>query len=144
MEEFREILKDLIMETGMSLRQLEKESGVSAMQFSRYLRGAIPTIEVVLRIAKYFNCSVDCLFGLDSEKNTKKYTTYDFKIEGFVDRYCKLLKKNNITNYKFAQTSMFDESIIRHWRAGTTPRLDIVFVIAKDLGGSMDELIGRY
>ena len=39
---------------------------------------------------------------------------------------------------------MFDESIIRHWRAGTTPRLDIVFVIAKDLGGSMDELIGRY
>ena len=80
MEEFREILKDLIMETGMSLRQLEKESGVSAMQFSRYLRGAIPTIEVVLRIAKYFNCSVDFLFGLDSEKNTKKYTTLKLKV----------------------------------------------------------------
>lgn len=38
MEQFKENLKDLIDETNLSLRQLEKVNGVSAMQYSRYLR----------------------------------------------------------------------------------------------------------
>lgn len=144
MDEFKEILKDLINDTGLSLRQLSKESGVSAMQYSRYLRGSIPTINVILKIAKYFDCSVDYLFGLNDKKKSKNYKTYDYEISGFVDRYLKLLKDNNLTNFKFAKGTIFDESIIRHWKAGVTPRLDIIYIIAKDLGGSIDDLIGRY
>ena len=40
--------------------------------------------------------------------------------------------------------SNYDESIIRHWKVGSVPRLDIIYYIAKNLGGSIDELIGRY
>lgn len=54
MEQFRENLRDLIDDTNLSLRQLEKISGVSAMQYSRYLRNdTIPTIDVILKICKF-------------------------------------------------------------------------------------------
>lgn len=144
MEDFKDILSELVSNSGLSLRQLAKESGVSAIQYSRYLRGSIPTISVTMKIAKYFNCSLDYLFGLDEDKNKYKYKTWEFDISGFVDRYQKLLKSNNLTNFKFAKNSIFDESIIRHWKNGVTPRLDVVYYIAKELGGSIDKLLGRY
>lgn len=143
MEQFRENLRDLIDETGLSLRQLEKESGVSAMQYSRYLRDNIPTIDVVLRIAKYFDCSIDYLFGLDNTKNSNHYKTYEYNISKFLPRYMELLKANNITHYKFSKDQPFNESILRHWQAGRVPRLDIVYIIANYFGSSMDYLIGR-
>ena len=144
MNTFIDNLKDLIDETGLSLRQLAKKSGVSAMQYSRYLNGSIPTIDTTLRIAKYFNCSLDYLFGLSEDKNNKRYKTYNYDISSFLENYQKLLDENNISHYKFMKNSEYDESVIRHWKAGSIPRLDIIYYIAKNLGGSMDELIGRY
>ena len=144
MDLFRENLRDLIDDTNLSLRQLEKVSGVSAMQYSRYLRDSIPTIDVVLRIAKFFNCSIDFLFGLDNSRNMSQYKTYEYDISKFLPRYMKLLEENNITHYKFSLNQPFNESILRHWQAGRTPRLDIVYIIANYFGSSMDYLIGRY
>ena len=144
MEVFIENLRDLITETNKSLRQLAVESNVPAMQFSRYLNGSIPTIETTLKIAKYFECSLDYLFGLSNDKETNKYKTYDYDISKFLGNYDKLLKQNNITHYKFMKSSGYDESVIRHWKSGSIPRLDIIYSIAKNLGGSMDNLIGRY
>ncbi len=142
MEEFKEILKELIDETNLSLRQLGKLSSVSAVQYSRYLNGAVPTIDVVLKIAKYFNCTLDYLFGL-TDKRQGKFKSYNYNISKFVDNYKKLLSANKTTNYKFMKSANFDESILRHWQSGSKPRLDVVYYIAKNLGGSMDELIGR-
>ena len=144
MEVFVDNLKELIFETNKSLRQLAEESGVSAMRFSRYLKGFTPTIDVTLKIAKYFNCSLDYLFGLSEDKQTKKYKTFDYDINKFLGNYNKLLEENNITHFKFMKNSKFDESIIRHWKSGSIPRLDIVYYIARNLNGSIDNLIGRY
>ena len=144
MEVFIENLRDLMAETNKSLRQLAVVSGVPAMQYSRYLKGSIPTIETTLKIAKYFGCSLDYLFGLSNDKETGKYKTYDYDISKFLGNYDKLLKQNNLTHYKFMKSSGYDESIIRHWKSGSIPRLDIIYYIAKNLGSSMDNLIGRY
>ena len=144
MEVFIENLKELVFETGKSLRQLAEESDVSAMQYSRYLKGSIPTIDVTLKIAKYFDCSLDYLFGLYEDRKNKKYKTFDYDISKFLENYNKLLEENNITHYKFMKNSEYDESIIRHWKSGSIPRLDIVYYIAKNLNGSIDDLIGRY
>ena len=122
---------------------MAKESGVTATQYSRYLRGAIPTIGITLKIAEYFDCSLDYLFGLTDTKK-KNYKAYNYDISKFISNYKKLLNENNISNYKFLKDSIYDESIIRHWEAGSVPRLDVVYYIAKNLGGSIDELIGRY
>ena len=145
MEQFREILRDWIDDTNLSLRQLEKISGVSAMQYSRYLRNdTIPTIDVILKICKFFQCSIDYLFGLDTSKNSIRYKTYQYDLSKFIPRYLELLKENNISHFKFAETQPFNESILRHWQNGRTPRLDILYLIANHFGSSIDYLIGRY
>lgn len=144
MDIFIENLKDLIVTSNKSLRQLALESGVTAMQYSRYLKGSIPTIDVTMKIAKYFDCSLDYLFGLSNTMKSKKYTTYNYDTSQFLANYEKLLNQNNLTHYKFMKTIGYDESIIRHWKSGSIPRLDIIYYIAKNLGGSMDNLIGRY
>ena len=144
MEIFAENLKDLIAESGLSLRRLADKSGVAVMQYSRYLNGSIPTIDIVMKIAKFFDCSLDYLFGLSEDKNYKKFKTYNYDITKFLKNYQQLLAQNNISNYKFMKNSDFDESVIRHWKAGAIPRLDVIYYIAKNLGGSIDELIGRY
>ncbi len=64
MEKFVDILNDLIIDKGLSLRKLAEESHISANQYSKYLKGTIPTIPVAIRLADYFNHSVDFLFGL--------------------------------------------------------------------------------
>ena len=143
MGDFVEILADLIAETGLSLRQIAKNSGVSVMQLSRYLKGSTPTIDVVIKLAVYFNCSLDFLFGINQEKSPNKYKTCNYDMTKFLSKYQKLLNENNLSNYKFMKDSNFDESIIRHWKAGSKPRLNIIYYIAKNLGGSIDELIGR-
>lgn len=144
MQAFRENLKELIDETGLTLRQLAKVSGVSAMQYSRYLKNTIPTIEVVLKIAHYFDCSIDYLFDLDNNKNNNYYKSYNYDISKFLPRYLDLLKANNISHYKFSKEQSFNESIIRHWQAGRVPRIDIIYIIANYFDSSMDYLIGRY
>ena len=144
MEIFAENLRDFILKTGKSLRKISQESGVSAMQYSRYQNGSIPTIDITLKIAKYFNCTLDYLFGLCDNNNFSKYKTYDYNISIFLVRYKQLLAENNISHYKFMKTSEFDESVIRHWENGSKPRLDIIYYIAKNLSGSMDDLIGRH
>lgn len=143
MEVFVENLKDLICESGKSLRKLAQESGVSAMQYSRYLKGSIPTIEIIIKIASYFDCSLDYLFGLSEDRKNIKYDTFKYETTKFLEKYRKLLKDNNTTHYKFIKNSGFDESIIRHWENGSIPRLDIIYYIAKNLNSSIDYLVGR-
>lgn len=144
MGKFVEILRDLLIENNLSLRQLEKATGINHSQLSRYLQGRTMRIEVALRLATYFNCSLDYLFGLDQNRQTAKYTTANYDLTGFVDKYKALLAQNNLSANQFAAKYYLNKSIVSHWHHGFKPKMDVLYLIAKELGGSIDELIGRY
>ena len=78
MENFSEILSDLISTKELSLRGLAKESGVSAVQYSRYLKGQLPKVPTAVKIADYFDVSLDYLFGITDimarERNLNQQT----------------------------------------------------------------------
>ena len=62
---FSERLKELRMEKGISMTELAKEIGVSAIAVSRWERGLqTPNIDYAVAIAKFFNVSADYLLGL--------------------------------------------------------------------------------
>ncbi len=143
MENLREVLQDLVAESGLSLRALAHVSGVTATQYSRYLHDGIPTLPVILKIAVYFNCSLDYLFGLDEQRNRGHYHTTRYDISGLVERYQTLLAQNHTNNRAFADAQGFHRTMVTHWRRGKEPRLDVLYVIAKHLHGSIDELVGR-
>jgi transcriptional regulator with XRE-family HTH domain len=138
---FSDILKDLIDESDLSLRKLATQSNVSANQYSKYLRGSFPTIDVAVRIANYFDCSLDYLFGLTDVKKHCVFRNCDLSL--FVCRYIELLKDNDITHWKFAQKYGLSESCLRHWKCGEIPKIESLIIIASNLYCSLDYLVGR-
>lgn len=142
METFSEVLRDLIIDSGLSLRKLQIESGVSATQYGRYLKGAYPTLTVAEKIAKYFNCSFDYLFGLVDVKCDRNYGNVNLEV--FVERYEEVLRRIKMTHWKFAHRHGFSESCLRHWKYGEVPKVDTLIIIASNLCVSIDYLLGRY
>ena len=62
MSDFRERLKELIK--NKSLRQIGRESGISASSLSLYLKGdREPTMNAINQLAEYFNVSTDFILG---------------------------------------------------------------------------------
>ncbi len=140
---FQETLKELIIEKGMSLRKIGKESGFTSGQLSEYLHGTYPSIERAIKLANYFNCSLDYLFGIVDERNYASYNDKPFDLVLFIKRYEELLKINNTTHWKFTNSCELAESILRHWKKGHKPLLDSLQIIALNLNGSIDYLVGR-
>ena len=141
MEKFVEILEDLIENTGKNLYTIGKESGVSATQYSRYLNGSIPSLLVAVKIANYFECTLDYLFGVESKNYYSGAKEID--LNGFVERYLEVLNKNHTSHYKLCKKSDLSESNIRHWKNGDIPSMQSLILIADALPVKIDYLIGR-
>lgn len=68
-ESFRRNLKALIHNRGLTLTNMSAELGMSTAALSRYLNGdRSPDLEYVMKIANYFNISVDWLLGLTGDR----------------------------------------------------------------------------
>ncbi len=142
MEKFSEILNDLIIDSRLSLRKLAEDSGISANQYSKYLKGSIPTIPVAVRLANYFKRSLDYIFGIND--NNKEYLPkFDYDLADFVHKYENLLKANSTTHWKFAKQYGLSESALRHWKYGDMPKIESLMIIALNLSTSIEYLIGR-
>ena len=142
MEKFNEILNDLIIDSGLSLRKLSKDSGISANQYSKYLKGSIPTLAVAIRLANYFKRSLDYMFGI-SDNNKNYIPKFDYNLDNFVSRYENLLHINSTTHWKFSKKYGLSESSLRHWKYGNTPKIESLMIIALNLSTSIEYLIGR-
>ncbi len=68
MIKFRDRLKELRIERGISQNQLSKKIGISQAAIAKWEKGIIvPTIESATLIAKFFNVSLDYLAGLTND-----------------------------------------------------------------------------
>lgn len=143
MTSFAENLKDLINEKGKSLRKIGNDSGFTSGQLSEYTHGAYPTVEKAIKLANYFDCSLDYMFGITEERNYTKYNNNPFDLELFIKRYNELLKENKTTHWQFCKRNELAESTLRHWKAGHKPIMDSLLIIARNLNGSLDYLVGR-
>lgn len=139
MDKFCEILKDLIEDKSLSLRKIEKECGISSSQLSRYKNGIIPTIDILIKLSNYFDCSIDYLVGMVEDRGKSKNISFD--LNKFIDNYIHLLKCQNITHWKFAKNNNFNEACLRHWKNGEIPKTSTLIIIALGLGVTIEELI---
>jgi len=66
MKEFSKRLKVLRNEKGLTIREFAKILGITHGGYNRYENGdGEPKYEMLVKIAEYFNVSVDYLFGKD-------------------------------------------------------------------------------
>ncbi|MBQ8792568.1 MAG: helix-turn-helix transcriptional regulator [Clostridia bacterium] len=65
MNKFKERLKELRKERGMTRSQLAEELGISEPTISRWENGLrIPTMDSIILLCKYFKVTSDYLIGL--------------------------------------------------------------------------------
>ena len=71
-EIFRDRFRELVDAKGIALEQCAKEMGIPFSTFKyMYTHGRKRDLNVLIRIAKYFDVSTDYLLGLTDEKNKK-------------------------------------------------------------------------
>ena len=71
-EKFRENLSILITNSGKTAKDVAADMGISGTAISRYLRSLRkPDLEIAFMISKYFNVSIDWLFGLAEDRHSE-------------------------------------------------------------------------
>ena len=141
LENFPEILKDLIVENLANLTEVSDELGCGESTLSRYTTGkALPTLEMTVRLADYFSVTCDYLLGLDENNAASRFKP----CPPFQKRFEDVLKHFHVSRYRLIQMTGIAESVMRYWVQGkTTPSIESVVKIAQALGCTVDYLIGR-
>lgn len=116
--------------------------GITYATFSKlYNYGIVPTVPVLMRIADYFNISVDYLIGntdIDAFVKSKNPTTFHKRL------YDLRIENNIATVYKLAELIHIHRNNISQWyKNASIPLIDEVVLIADYFNVSIDYLLGR-
>lgn len=98
-----------------------------------------PDVECVIKIADYFDCSIDYLFGLSSVKSitlTPIPTRFDSRLN-------QLLLERNLTAFKLSKKIQVSSSTAYRWKQGRIPITENLLSLALYFNVSIDYLIGR-
>lgn len=141
LSKFAERLKEFVEDSGLSASDLGEKLGLGNSAISHYLSGRyLPSLQAAIKMADYFNCSLDYLLGLsdcNSDKNFKSCPP-------FGERFKAICKEKGVSRYKLRELANISETTIRYWVNGTTlPSITSLALIASKLKCSVDYLIGR-
>ena len=138
MNKFQETLKELLDEKSLSRLALAKILNISSTTINGYFNnGYYPDIKIAVKIAKYFDCSLDYLFGFsDQRKNfeTNKNT--------FINNFTTIIKENNLSIAQAMKALNMSEYNYYRWKNGLFPRTNNLIEIAKYFNVSLDFLVG--
>lgn len=139
---FSKRLAELINDRDITPTQFSNEIGCSGQTVSRYLHGiCYPAVELAIRMADYFKCSVDFLLGIKDEEFAKlQFNT----CPPFSERFVEVCSEKHTSRYKLHQKTEIPESVMRYWvRGKTMPSIANIIKIAEELEISVDYLLGR-
>lgn len=138
---FAERLSDLIFDSGKNSREIAKEIGIGKSTIYEYLSAnKMPTLQNLIKLADYFGCSIDFLFGQDDYESKGKFITP----APFPARFKEMLDYFNISRYKLEKLTGISESVLYYWAKGDkTPSIESIVHVCEVLDCSIDFFIGR-
>lgn len=142
MTNFMRILQDLIDDENITLKSLSRKIKVPSQVLYAYKnKDSYPNLFTSVKIAEYFDCSLNYLFGLDNYWERQKFNKLNIKL--FYERYLDLLQRNNISHYCLYKKIGLNNSSITKWKKDSVPNMDSLIKIAKYFDVSIDYLVGR-
>lgn len=112
--EFKDIVKKLRKEYGLSQDELSKRIGVARSSVANYENGQnFPSTDILLKLSKVFYCSVDYLLGKTNERNSNVQIDNSDKlflvpIIGKITAGEPILADENIEDYFPVSASMYN------------------------------------
>lgn len=135
MSNFASRLKELRKKKEMTQEKLAKILGVKRANIAKWETiNAVPNIDILTKLADYFDVDIDYLLGYVSGNG----------LTTFSDRLKALRKEANLTQQELADKVGTNRVNITKWETGRTePSLDNVVKLANILNISTDYLLGR-
>ena len=137
---FPERLSELIFESGTNAAKLSLELGYGNATISRYLTGrSLPTVEAAVRLADYFQCSLDFLAG-------RSETVLDYLVREmppFYDSLRAVMKEKGVTRYRLVKDLPIYDGYFTNWKKGKSPNILTLILLADYLDVTIDYMVGR-
>ena len=138
---FKQRLTELLKENGLNRLKLANKIDVSSTTINGYFNNNYyPRIDVAVKMAKEFNCSLDYLFGLDDE-NFDGFVVNN--LNSFIQNFDILLKQNNLSIMGALKQMNLGEYDYYRWKKGMFPKTSNLIVIAKFFNVSLDMIVGN-
>ncbi len=101
--------------------------------------GIIPSTKTLVKIADFFDISINFLLGKTDVEEFDKSSSVTF-----LSRFETLCSENKVSHYKVANDCLFDKSNISRWVSkGFLPELEILELLCDYFNVSPDYLLGR-
>ena len=139
MNEFQERLQELLIENNLSRLQLAKHLNISSTTINGYFNnGYYPTIEIAEAMAKYFDCTLDFLFGLSeiNDFSNRNNNSFFENLDGLIKSSGKSISQT-MKNLKMSEYNYY------RWRDGLLPKTVNLIELVKYFGVSIEYLLGN-
>ncbi len=139
---FSERLQELMFEKDLNQSELAEKIGVKSSTISRYLSGQkIPEVEILVRLADYFNCTVDFLIGRsETFPQGAKY----LKCPKFSQQLEKIILNSKKSKYRIQKDTEIPKTVMYYWQTGKyQPSIDNIIKLANYFENTVDYIIGR-
>ncbi len=138
---FGENLSDIMFDRNLTAELLAAAVNIDRSVIYKYLRKeCLPSLENIIVLADYFECSVDYLLGLTTVNGfvSKKVA------QPFSERFKELLNSRGLTRYKFLKQIHFAKQSVDDWYNGKrVPTVENVIKLAEFFDCRVDYILGR-
>ncbi len=140
-QSFQKRFNSLLEDSDYKRSELAKLIPLSQSTLSNALTyGIIPSTKTLVKIADFFDISIDFLLGKTDVEVFYKSSSP----ASFLSRFESLCSEKEVTHYKVATDCLFDKSNISRWISkGFLPELEILELLCDYFNVSSDYLLGR-
>ena len=134
-------MKELLDEKHLDYKTFACEIGISASRVTDYIKnGELPSVNNLIKIADYFNCSTDFLLGREYGENKTKF----YEAIPFAERIAYLRDYFHLTNKDIYGKDGITKSRYFEWLNGKRqPSVDNLINLAEIFDCSVDFILGR-
>lgn len=138
---FSERLNELFFDNKVNVNEVEKVTGIPKSTLYRYLKAeTVPGMEMLIRLADYFQCSVDYLIGMEADDQRFIFES----CPPFSERFRFLLKKHTVSKYKLHKELGIPNTSLYLWQSGKrVPDIENLIKLSKYFHCSVDYILGR-
>ncbi len=136
---FQERLQELLEECSLSRLALANKIGISSTTVNGYFnKNYYPELSIAIKMANYFNCSLDYLFGLSDNKEIANKNN-----KPFFENFKALLKLSNLSIASVLKKLQMSEYNYYRWKEGKIPKTNNLLAIASYFEVGVDYLVGN-
>lgn len=139
LSKFVENTKDILFDTHTTVPELAKAIGKTEGATYWYLRGHTPGVETLVKIADFFNCSLEFLLGREPERQHGAF----LPCPPWKEQVAFLLAHFKVSKYRLCKDVPVTRSVFYAWLKGAEPELNYILRLADFFGCTVDFVLGR-